>query len=371
MGRLHCRPAPVENSQTMPEPLPAPNQKEVRFSSGGQVSFLQSLVQVLFAIFLVLSLATLSSHWRIGPFTWLPVLRLPELIPTLLRRTVDLIPMSIGSLTMVAVVVALSWSVLRLSELRQPERRRRWQWGWPHFTGPLLGLTLMSIASLALPALLGQTLAGAPSGAGLLRRNAILQLLMLGVVWFVYLFIVNERPKLTWPLALIVLIQGGVGVAQFILQHDLGLTALGELALDPEVRGVSVLMTDAGQRWLRAYGLTAHPNWMATLLTLLMLLLLLDLQQYRGLRRALLFGVFGVGVLGLLASVSRAAWLAFGVGLAVWALWILEKDTCIALRCISPVGPIDRPPRTLGARADRGRRCLSRTLQPAASDPLF
>ncbi len=153
-------------------------------------------------------------------------------------------------------------------------------------------------------------------------RNTAFQLLSLGVVWFVYLFIVNEQPKLTWPLALVVFIQGGVGVAQFVLQRNLGLAALGELALDPEVRGVSVLMTEEGQRWLRAYGLTGHPNLLAALLTLLLLLLLLDLPKYHGGRRALLVGVCGVGVLGLLATVSRAAWLAFGVGLVVWALGI-------------------------------------------------
>ena len=151
-------------------------------------------------------------------------------------------------------------------------------------------------------------------------RNTAFQLLSLGVVWFVYLFIVNERPQLTWPLALVVLIQGGVGVAQFVLQRNLGLAALGELALNPEVRGVSVLMTEEGQRWLRAYGLTGHPNLLAALLTLLLLLLLLDLPKQHGVRRALLVGVCGVGVLGLLATVSRAAWLAFGVGLVVWTL---------------------------------------------------
>ena len=213
--------------------------------------------------------------------------------------------MNIGVLTLVPVLLALSWPALRLLELRQPERRRRWQWGWLHISGPLLGLTLLGIASLVLAGLLGQNLAGAAAGVGLPLRNTAFQLLSLGVVWFVYLFVVNERPKLTWPLALVVLIQGGVGMAQFVLQRNLGLAALGELALDPEVRGVSVLMTEEGQRWLRAYGLTGHPNLLAALLTLLLLLLLLDLPKQHGVRRALLVGVCGVGVLGLLATVSR------------------------------------------------------------------
>ena len=306
----------------MPEATPSPSQPDAQLPPRDWISSLQRLVQVLFAIFLVLSLATHSGHWRVGPFTWLPVLRLPALIPALVLRTVDQTPMSIGVLTLVPVLLALCWPALRLLELRYPERRRRWQWGWLHITGPLSGLTLLGMASLVLSELIGPNLAGATGGGGLPLRNTAFQLLSLGVVWFVYLFIVNERPKLTWPLALVVVIQGGVGVAQFVFQHDLGLPALGELALDPEVRGVSVLMTEEGQRWLRAYGLTGHPNLLAALLTVLLLLLLLDLPKQQGVRRALLVGVCVVGVLGLLATVSRAAWLAFGVGLVVWALGI-------------------------------------------------
>jgi len=306
----------------MPEAAPSLKQTEARLSPRDWIPFLQTLVQVLFAIFLVLSLATHSGHWRVGPFTWLPVLRLPALIPALALSTIDQTAMNIGVLTLVPVLLVLGWPALRLLELRQPERRRRWQWGWLHITGPLLGLTILGMASLMLAGLLGQSLAGTVESAGLPLRNTAFQLLSLGVVWFVYLFIVNEQPKLTWPLALIVFIQGGVGVAQFVLQRDLGLAALGELALDPEVRGVSVLMTEEGQRWLRAYGLTDHPNLLAALLTVLLLLLLLDFQKQHGLRRSLLIGAWGVGVLGLLATVSRAAWLAFGVGLVVWALGI-------------------------------------------------
>jgi O-antigen ligase len=187
----------------------------------------------------------------------------------------------------------------------------------------LLGLTVLGVASLAWAGLLGQDVSAAASRASLPARNTAFQLLSLGVVWFVYLFIVNERPRLTWPLALVVTIQGGVGVAQFVLQRDLGLAVLGELALDPEVRGVSVLMTEQGQRWLRAYGLTGHPNLLAALLTVLLLLLLRDLPGLHGWRRVLIATAIGAGTLGLLATVSRAAWLAFALGLGVWAfgLW--------------------------------------------------
>ena len=91
-----------------PEATPSPSQAEARLSSRDWISFLQILVQVLFAIFLVLSLATHSGHWRVGPFTWLPVLRLPALIPVLVLSTADQTPMSIGVLTLVLSLIHIS-----------------------------------------------------------------------------------------------------------------------------------------------------------------------------------------------------------------------------------------------------------------------
>ena len=88
------------------------------------------------------------------------------LIPALVLRTVDQTPMSIGVLTLVPVLLALCWPALRLLELRYPERRRRWQWGWLHITGPLSGSTLLGMASLVLSELIGPNLAGATGGGG-------------------------------------------------------------------------------------------------------------------------------------------------------------------------------------------------------------
>ena len=304
-------------------------QRDSQPAQSRAIPSLRTAVHVLFGLFLVLALATHSSHWRVGPFTWLPVVRLPSLIPALVLRTADPSPMAIGVLTMIPVLLGLGWPALRLLEARQPAWRRRWQWGWTHLTGPLLGLTLLGIASLALAGFFGHKLSPTTAGASVPLRNTAFQLLSLGVVWFVYLFMVNERPKLTWPIAAVVTIQGGVGMAQFVLQRDLGLAMLGELALDPEVRGVSVLLTEEGQRWLRAYGLTGHPNLLAALLAILLLLLLRDLPGQAGWRRIALAVAVGVGALGLVATVSRAAWLAFAIGLGVWVfgVWMASRAT--------------------------------------------
>lgn len=275
-------------------------------------AILRWLTRASFAAFLVLALATHSAHWRVGPFTWLPVLRLPALLPARATRWGDEQPMVLGILTLIPLLLALSWPLLRLVELRLPEQRRRWRWGWRHITLPLLGLTLLGFLSIGWSWLAAGTRLP-PLGVS----DTAFQLLSLGLVWATYLFVVNERPALTWPLAAVVVIQSLVGLAQFVRQSDLGLTMLGELDLDPAISGVSVLMAGS-QRWLRAYGLTGHPNLLAALLAPLILYLMSAAQRAGGWRRWLLLAVVGIGAAALVASASRAAWLAFAAASALW-----------------------------------------------------
>ena len=147
--------------------------------------------------------------------------------------------MALGILTLIPLLLAISWPLLRLVELRMPAVRRRWQWGWRQITLPLAGLTLLGLISIGWSWLAAGTRLP-PLGIS----DTAFQLLSLALVWATYLFLVNEQPSLTWPLAAVVAIQSLVGIAQFVRQTDLGLTMLGELDLDPAVSGVSVLMTD-------------------------------------------------------------------------------------------------------------------------------
>ena len=285
-------------------------------------TLLRWLTHASFAAFLVLALATHSAHWRVGPFTWLPVLKLPALLPARASRWGDEQPMALGILTLIPLLLAVSWPLLRLAELRIPAVRRRWQWGWRHISLPLAGLTLLGLVSI------GWNWLNASAGVPRLGlSDTAFQLLSLGLVWATYLFLVNERPSLTWPLAVVVAIQSLVGIGQFVFQRDLGLTVLGELGLDPAVHGVSVLMA-GDQRWLRAYGLTGHPNLLAALLAPLMLYLMSQARRAGGWRRWTLLGIVGLGAVALVATASRAAWLAFGIGLAVWlaALWTERRQ---------------------------------------------
>lgn len=248
-----------------------------------RIAFARKAKQGLFLTFFTLSLI-LPSPTR-GLLNWLPIVRIPRI-----HRA----PVSVGPLVLLPGLVLAVWLLARA--LERPSRL--WRWGRAGITLPLAGLTFLMLLSLE-PAL---------------NQRTMLVILTLGLLWWVYLFIVNESPDLTIPLTLIIVIQSSVALGQFFYQGDLGLSALGEPALDPERSGTCVLFA-RGQRWLRAYGLSGHPNLLGALLSILLLLILDDIAGAHGWAKAWLTLVASVGLLGLLATFSRGAWLAFGVGL--------------------------------------------------------
>jgi len=239
-----------------------------------------------FALWLALSLSTPS--WRHGPFSWWPLV------------TVDRVggaPLAVGPLMLLPALAAAVWVLLRLSR----RARLPWRWGPLQVVLPLLAMTLLGVASLDL----------------LPIRRTMLYGGSLAIAWFVLLFVLNRRPALTVPLSLAMLLQGGVAVGQFLLQRELGLAALGELSLDPTVEGIAVLRA-RGHPWLRAYGLTTHPNMLGAMLVALWFLLLPAYARAQGWRRWALVVVLTVGFAGLLVSFSRAAWLAFAAAVVLW-----------------------------------------------------
>jgi hypothetical protein len=257
------------------------------------VRVLETAAYGSFGLFFFLVLTTPS--WRYGPFSWLPLIKFDMLAGG---------PVKLGILNLLPLVVAICW-------LGKRELTRRWslaeqkqfQWGNRHTTLPLLGLTLLGSISLTM----------APA------RLQFIQLGGLALAWLVYLFMLNERPKLQPVLAAIVVVQGVVAIAQFLNQGDLGLDWLGELPLNPIFEGVSVIVA-RDKPWLRAYGLTAHPNLLGAILSALLLLLLPVVIRAQSWRGILWSAAYLVGLLGLVLSFSRAAGLAFGAGLLTWLL---------------------------------------------------
>ncbi len=142
------------------------------------------------------------------------------------------------------------------------------------------------------------------------------------------------RPKV-FLLVLIGLFANALaGVAQFSIQHDLGLSRLlGESPIDPMGEGVAKFIV-GGTKIIRAYGFTPHPNILGALLAVGIVLVgflyifrgmgrsgrySLKRQREELIRGAALF----VLVLGLLFTFSRVAWISAAVGLGTLLAVIL------------------------------------------------
>jgi O-antigen ligase len=246
---------------------------------------------VAFALFFLL--AMLTPAWERGTFTYLPLVRF-----RLSGRRFQ-----VGVLALLPVLAVSSWFVARLVE----RPRRAWRWGPAHLTLPLVlsvGWTLVR----AWPVHVGQ----------ILVIVAVAVLLYLGV----YLYVLQEWPE-RWCVALVagfLVLQGGIAVTQFLRQGSVGLAWMGEASLAPEGQGISVVEA-GGRRWLRAYGLSPHPNLLGGYLGMSLLASLGAVRTGRRWQRAFLATAIGVGALGLFASFSRSAWLGTMLGL-VYLAWL-------------------------------------------------
>ena len=248
-----------------------------------------------FALYLILLLGANSVVTAGGPLSWLPLWRLP---------VADGAWEPVGIVSVLPLASVFAWLLYR----HQAGRLRTMTWGWSRVVLPLALLALVALVSVA-----------GPCFAGACETGRILRLLLLIVqgVW-VYLYVVNEQPDLLWVLAAVILLQAGAAMGQFVGQRDLGLRFLGEPALDPAVKGVSVVMRGA-ERWLRGYGLTNHPNTTAG--TLVSVVLMLPFYVGATQRRHLTAGVFFVlGVAGILATLARWA-----IACLVFALLIVAR----------------------------------------------
>jgi O-antigen ligase len=134
-----------------------------------------------------------------------------------------------------------------------------------------------------------------------------------------YLYLVNEARSLrlfVWTAAGQVILQAWVAIAQSLQQRSLGLQALGELELDPAWFGVSIVGVQ-GARFLRAYGLSDHPNILGGCLAFGLVVIAVWVASRRSIWNGLLAAVFFAGLLALFLTYSRSAWLGFLAGILV------------------------------------------------------
>ena len=135
------------------------------------------------------------------------------------------------------------------------------------------------------------------------------------VLLLFYFYIVNEIKTVKWVIVPIVFqacIQAPVVITQFILQSSLGMRSLGEHTLDPLVLGTSIIPVN-GERILRSYGLTDHPNILGGCLAFV-LVILFSVFLYGKKKHSFLAGSAFIFVFpALLLTFSRSAWLSLFV----------------------------------------------------------
>lgn len=186
-------------------------------------------------------------------------------------------------------------------QTKNPPPPRASSWGPPAITLPLILLTILA----ALSALTAQEPALAVMLAG---RLCLLFLLYVALIRF------HPNPKWTAVfLGLTVITQSTIGLLQFLYQQDLGWQQLGEIDIVAAPGGSSII-TVGSQSWLRAYGLTPHPNILGGILVTALLMLFIFYLQANGRSKIVWLLALGLGTAALLVTFSRSAWLGGAAG---------------------------------------------------------
>lgn len=183
-------------------------------------------------------------------------------------------------------------------------QRPQWHWGQWTTTVPVLGFGFVAI--------IRSWPVHEPSVA-LVSVSSIV------IFWAVYFFVLQLVPR-RWILnilSIILVVQGLFGLVQFLIQRSMNLPFTCELSLDPNVRGISVIEA-ADRRWLRAYGLTPHPNFLGGYLGICLLLCMGSLIHNP--RKMWLWLGVGVGGCAFFFSFSRSAWLGLVLSLIYFVL---------------------------------------------------
>ncbi|MCC6639163.1 O-antigen ligase family protein [Candidatus Falkowbacteria bacterium] len=118
-------------------------------------------------------------------------------------------------------------------------------------------------------------------------------------------------------------IQSALGMAQFASQKVFASTILGVSQKLPEVLGISVL-TNNGERVLRAYGTFSHPNIYGFFVVMGIVISLGLLFTYRStLEKWLIMCALAIHSAGLFVSFSRSAYLAMFVSALIVCLYVV------------------------------------------------
>jgi len=120
-------------------------------------------------------------------------------------------------------------------------------------------------------------------------------------------------------LAVALFLQAVLAIAQFAGGTDLGLQLLGESSFTSDTLNIAKVVTEAGS-WVRGMGTLAHANILGGLLALGLLLL-----AGQPAKRVEDYVLGAVMLAGLFFTFSRAAWLAFALGMALLLIFEFRR----------------------------------------------
>ena len=129
-------------------------------------------------------------------------------------------------------------------------------------------------------------------------------------------------------------LQALIGIIQFLRQSDLGLRYLGETALRPDMSGVAVFFNSLGEKVMRPYGVTPHPNILAAVLFVAVFSFygwyLYKRDPLSSKSEKAVFGLYGITFFALLITFSRTVLFILFAGLSIrlflfWRLKLYEK----------------------------------------------
>lgn len=209
------------------------------------------------------------------------------------------------------LTLLLSLAAWGLSRWMRP---RPWAWGPAFLSLPLGGVLIASWLSVPFSA-----------NPALSLYLSVRVLVLVGL----YLLVMDrgrDLRVLTLAAVLLILSQAPLGLMQVLRQASLGLGALGEYELNPAWSGVSVV-TAGDTRLLRAYALTDHPNLLGGTLAFSLFLVSAGFLKEQRPWRTLYVAIFGLGLVGLLATFSRAAALALASGMALYGILLWRRRT--------------------------------------------
>jgi O-antigen ligase len=154
-----------------------------------------------------------------------------------------------------------------------------------------------------------------------------------GTVAFSYEEAIFLKAKIVGTFFLSIFLQAVLGIYQFLRQNTLVSKYLG-LAQHYAAQPGSAVIEAVSGRWLRAYGGMDHPNIFGGVLAISLIIAAYILAKKRVLRSRSevaeslgLFLFYFVGLFALFFTFSRAAWLAYGLGLFVLLLSLIIKKS--------------------------------------------